>query len=136
MAPNLISKGHNSRKIRNSPSSGSTRSKINHAPDDRDAKHVHVLEILEDLIQTYSETLILYFLSSGCPFHVYAEEVAEKSSGQVDRETTKKEDKHRSPFDGVHYGPEENLFTKTVAKHSKCEGRLLLDVSREWRGER
>ena len=84
MANKLQRKRENRSPIRDRPSVRRIFPQIDHAARNRKYTSIHVLEVLRDTVHTYKEACGFEFFGSGCPFHVYAEEVAEERFGEVE----------------------------------------------------
>lgn len=56
------------------------------------------------------------------PFHLDAEEVAQKSFEQVIGNATEKQQEHRRPFNSVEEGPKEGRFADAVSEHCVAYG--------------
>jgi hypothetical protein len=80
MTSNLVCQWYNSSEIRDGPTLRRCSAKVNHAPNNRNTEEVHPLEVLENLVETNTEPLLLNLFSGGCPLHLDGEE-----SGTVER---------------------------------------------------
>jgi hypothetical protein len=77
MTSNLVCQWHNSSEIRDGPTPRRRSAKVNHASNNRNTEEVHPLEVLENLVETDAEPLLLDFFGGGCPLHLDGEEVAQ-----------------------------------------------------------
>ena len=79
MATNLICQRHNRRKVSDLPASWRSHSKIYHAADARNEKHVHPLEVSYNSVQSNPKTGFSKFFRRCGPFNANAEEVTADS---------------------------------------------------------